>query len=70
MVEVVQSDGTSMTVNRNYAEEHFSVCDSCDKYHEDALTQVEEDLFVCSKCLEDDYEIVEGSYVFKSEQVA
>ncbi len=59
-----------MYVNVNYAEEHFSVCDSCGKYHEDPLTQVEEDLFVCNKCLMEDYEDVDGSYVLKSGQVA
>lgn len=69
LIEIVQSDGTNMTINWNYAEEHFSVCDSCGKYHEDPLTQVENDEFICNECLRN-YEFVEGNYVLNSGQVA
>ncbi len=58
-----------MSVNRNYADEHFQICDFCGKYHEEPLTQVDDD-FVCNKCLNNEYEFVDGRYVLKSEHAA
>ena len=68
LIEVIQEDGSTMSVNRNYADEHYQICDSCGKYHE-KLTQVDDD-FICNKCLNDEYEFVDGSYVLKSEHAA
>ena len=58
-----------MLVYVNYAEEHYQICEFCGKYHEDPLTQVDEENFVCDECLKE-YELLDGSYVLKSEHVA
>ena len=69
LVEVIQNDGTIMHVNSDYAEDHYQICDSCGKYHEDPLTQIDEDEFICNECLRS-YEFVDGSYVLVSEHAA
>ncbi len=69
LVEVVQGDGKIMLVSIDYAEDNYSICDHCSKYHEDPLTPIDDDEFICNKCFKE-YEFVDGSYVLKSEQVA
>ena len=70
LVEVVQEDGTFMSVYKNYADENFNICDNCGKYHEEPLTQVEENHFVCNECLKEEYVFVDGNYVLKSEHAS
>lgn len=70
LVELIQSDGTIISVYKDYAEEHYHICDICGKYHEEPLTQIPDEQLVCNKCLKDDYELVDGSYVLKSEHAA
>ena len=70
LVDVVQEDGSTMSVKRNYADDHYQICDSCGKYHEEPLTQVKENHFVCNECLKEEYVFVDGSYVPKSEHAA
>jgi len=69
-VELLQSDSTTILVNENYAEKHFHKCDICEKFHEEPLIQVADDNFVCDKCLEEHYVLIDGSYVLKTEQAA
>ncbi len=70
LVEVIQDDGSPMSVYKNYAEENYQICDFCGKYHEEALTQVDGDDFICTECLKENYEFADGSYVLKSEHAA
>jgi len=70
LVELLQSDGTTILVNEDHAEKHYYKCDICERYHEEPLIQVVDDNFVCDKCLEENYELIDGSYVLKEEQAA
>ena len=69
-MKLLQSDGTIILVNENYAEKYFYKCDICEKYHEVLLTQVDDIQIICDKYLKDEYELVDGSYVLKKEQAA
>jgi len=65
-VDVTESDGTVISVFEEYVAEHYNYCDLCEKYHEDSLTEIDNDMFVCSKCLENKYEFVDGFYILQS----
>ena len=67
LTKLLRSDGTIILVNKDYAEKHFHKCDICGKYYEVPLTHVDDIQTVCDKCLKEEYELVDGSYVLKSE---
>ncbi|MCF8346831.1 MAG: hypothetical protein K9G38_06435 [Bacteroidales bacterium] len=70
LMEVIDSDGNLMIVHEDYAAEHFHFCDSCEKYFEKSTTETSDGFCVCNLCLDKDYELIDGSYEFKSRQVA
>jgi len=57
-------------VNEDYAEKHFHKCDICEKFHEEPLIQIDDIQMICDKCLEEHYNLIDGSYVLKREQAA
>ena len=65
LVELFQSDRTIILVNADYAEKHFYRYDICEKYSEEPLIQVDEGYLVCNKCLKEEYELIDGSYVMQ-----
>ncbi|MDP8269439.1 MAG: hypothetical protein P9L97_11995 [Candidatus Tenebribacter davisii] len=70
LVEVIESDGTLITVHEDYAAENYHFCDICERFFENPTTETADGFCVCGLCLEKDYELVEGSYEFKTRQVA
>ena len=52
------------------AEEHFYKCDICEKHHEEPLIQIDDIQLICKRSLEEHYELIDGSYVLKTEQAA
>jgi len=69
-VDVIESDGTIISVHEDYAVEHYHFCDICERYFEEPSTETSDGFSVCDLCLEKDYELVDGSYEFKRRQVA
>jgi len=51
-------------------ERHFHKCDVCEKFHENPLTQVDDITIICDRCLEEEYELIDGSYILKTGQAA
>ena len=70
LVELLQSDGTIILTNEDYAEEHFYKCDIYGKFHEELLSQIDDIQTACNKCLKENYELIDDSYVLKKEQAA
>jgi hypothetical protein len=70
LVEAVRSDGSTIYITREYAEGQYYFCDACESFHEEPMTQTDDDDYVCSECLEEDYELIDDSYVLKSGQAA
>lgn len=68
LVDAIDSDGNLITVHEDYAAEHYHFCDICERYFEVPTTETADGFYVCSLCLEEDYELVDGQYQYKSRQ--